>query len=150
MAYDQFDQIFDNTYNKSFPIKTKIITTKGMQKPWVTEALINKIKERDKLHKLAGQKIINRKVYTDFRNQLTNEFRQAKTKYFQEQFERNSNNIKKTWEVINSVIRTKKAYPKVSLTDDDDNDITDSEIPNRYIDYYTNIASQLTYNIPNR
>ena len=95
LAYDQFDQIFDNTYNKSFPIKTKIITTKGMQKPWVTEALINKIKERDQLHKLAGQKIINRKVYTDFRNQLTNEFRQAKTKYFQEQFERNSNNIKK-------------------------------------------------------
>ena len=66
-----------------------------MQKPWVTEALINKIKERDKLHKLASKKRISRKVFTDFRNQLTTEFRQAKTKYFEEQFERNSNNIKK-------------------------------------------------------
>jgi len=37
---------------------------------------------------------------------------------------------------------------EVSLTDDEDNDIIDSEIPNRYIDYYTNIVSQLTSNIP--
>ena len=148
LAFDQFHQLFDDTYNKSFPIKTKTITTKGMQKPWVTETLINKIKERDKLHKLASKKKISRTVYTVFRNKLSNEFRQAKTKYFEEQFERNANNVKKTWEVINSVIRTKKAQPKISLTDDDNNDILDSEIPNKYIDYYTNIASQLTSNIP--
>ena len=55
-----------------------------MQKPWVTETLINKIKERDKLHKLASKKKISRTVYTVFRNKLSNEFRQAKIKYFED------------------------------------------------------------------
>ena len=147
-AFDQFDNILSDSYNKAFPIKTKTITEKNIQKPWVTETLINKTKERDKLHKLAGKSETNWKKYTDFRNRLTTEFRQAKAKYFEEQFERNANNVKKTWEVINSAIRSKRTFSKISLTDDDNNEITESLIPNKCIDYYTNIASQLTSNIP--
>ena len=147
-AFDQFYHIFNDSYSKSFPIKTKTITAKRLQKPWVTDTLISKTKERDRLHKLASKKIIDRVVYTEFRNKLTKEFRQAKTKYFEEQFKRNANNVKKTWEIINSAIRSKKVYSKISLTDDDNNEITEGEIPNKYIDYYTNIASQLTSNIP--
>ena len=123
------------------------ITEKRIQKPWVTDTLISKTKERDRLHKLASKKKIDRVVYTEFRNKLTKEFRQAKTKHFEEQFERNANNVKKTWEIINSAIRSKKVYSKISLTDDDNNEITEGEIPNKYIDYYTSIASQLTSNI---
>ena len=147
-AFDQFDQIFEDTYNKSFPIKTKTITAKRMQKPWVTEALIDKVDERERLHTLQKKKIISRAVFTDYKNKLTNEFRKAKSKYYKDQFEKNSNNVKKTWEVINSVIRSKKTHSKISLTDDDNNDIIDSEIPNKYIDYYTSIANKLTSNIP--
>ena len=147
-AFDQFDQIFEDTYNKSFPIKTKTITTKRLQKPWVTDALIDKVNERERLHTLQKKKIISRAVFTDYKNKLTNEFRKAKSKYYKDQFERNSCNVKKTWEVINSAIRSKRTFSKISLTDDDNNDIAESEIPNKCIDYYTNIASQLTSNIP--
>ena len=36
-AYEQFCKIFQDFYNKSFPIKTKTVTLKDLQKPWVTE-----------------------------------------------------------------------------------------------------------------
>ena len=49
----------------------------------------------DNLNKLANKKKINRNIYTEFRNQLTKELRQAKTKYFAYQFEMNANDTKK-------------------------------------------------------
>ena len=45
-AYDQFYNIFQDAYDKSFPIKTKSITIKDIKKPWVNETLISKIKRR--------------------------------------------------------------------------------------------------------
>ena len=113
----------------------------------MTETLISKIKRRDNLNKLANKKKIVRTVYTEFRNNLTTELRQAKTNYYENQFEMNENNTKKTWEVINSVIKSKKEYPKVKLTDEEENYIVETEIPNKFINYFTNIASKLSSEI---
>ena len=55
-AFIQFYDIFQKSYDKSFPIKSKIIKEKDIQKPWVTEYFINKIKKRDSLHKLLSKK----------------------------------------------------------------------------------------------
>ena len=111
-AYEQFYKIFQDSYNKSFPIKTKTVTLKDLQKPWVTETHLSQINKRDNLKKLFKKKKINKRVFTEFRNKLRNDLRQAKRIYFEEQFENSSNNIKKTWEVINSIIRKKRYIPK--------------------------------------
>ncbi|CAL4059458.1 unnamed protein product [Meganyctiphanes norvegica] len=92
-AYTQFYNIFDYSYNKSFPIKTKTITNKYSQKPWINEELINGLKRCDQLKKAANKKKNYRKEYTNFRNELTTKFRQAKTKYFKYKFEEHSKNI---------------------------------------------------------
>ena len=42
-----------------------------------------------------NKKKIDRKVYTNYRNELTTKFKQAKSKYFQDKFEEHSKNIKK-------------------------------------------------------
>ena len=102
----QFFDTFESSYDKSFPIKTKIVSKKDEQKPWVNDSLIEKIKIRDKLAKLSSKNKISRKQYTDYRNSLTTELRQAKATYYENQLETHSNNIKKTWEVINSLIKT--------------------------------------------
>ena len=120
-----------------------------MQKPWVTETHLSRIRKRDHLKKLARKKKINKSVFTEFRNKLTKDLRQAKSRYFEEQLERSANNIKKTWEVINSIIRTKKAYPKVTLNDEDGNEQDESQVANQFINYFTSIAEQLSSEIPN-
>ena len=83
LAFEQFINIFQNLYDNAFPIKTKIMTPLDMQKPWVNDTLIRKIKIRDNLNNLARRKKIDRKVYTVFRNKVTSELKLAKTKYFE-------------------------------------------------------------------
>ena len=46
------------------------------------------------------------------------------------------------------MIRSKKVYTKVSLEDDDENEINESEIPSKFVNYFTSIASKLTAEIP--
>ena len=118
------------------------------KKPWVTEILINRMKIRDELHKLANKNRIDRKIFTVFRNRITSQLRQAKTKYYEEQFKTNINNIKKTWDLINSVIKSKKNQSKVSLSDDNGYYLDESTIPSKFVEHYTTIASQLTSKIP--
>ena len=43
-AYNQFSNIFDTSYNASFPIKTKMLSQKDIQKPWINDTLIGMIK----------------------------------------------------------------------------------------------------------
>lgn len=52
------------------------------------------------------------------------------------------------WEDINSVIRSKKVYSKETLTDDEKKDIDESELPSKFINYFTSNARQLTSEIP--
>ena len=91
---------------------------------------------------------ISKTEYSNYRNKLTIELREAKTKYFKKQFEMNSNNIKKTWETINSIIKSKKVHSKTFLVDDDNIDIEENDIPNKFISYYSNIPLNLISNIP--
>ena len=63
------------------------------------------------------------------------------------EFEDNKNNTKKTWSVINSVLKSKSKV-KVSISDESGNQVKDSEVPGNFIDYFTTIADKLTSQIP--
>ena len=52
-AFTKFLCIFQNSYEKSFPVKTKIISQKDESHSWITESHLKDMKERDKLCKLA-------------------------------------------------------------------------------------------------
>ena len=63
------------------------------------------MKIRDNLSKLAKRNLIDKKIYTDFRNSLTNQIRNTKAEYFSNKFRENEGNIKETWRTINSTIK---------------------------------------------
>ena len=98
--YSNFNQAFNTLYDKYFPILTKTVTHKDEVKPWINDILINQMKIRDKLYKLAIRNRIDFKIYKDFRNLLTNHIRKAKAKYYEDEFKKTSSNIKKTWSTI--------------------------------------------------
>ena len=148
LAYAKFYNIFSNCYEKSFPIKTKTITQKGKSYPWISDSHLNDMKERDKLCKLSKKNKIAKSIYTDFRNDLKNRLRFAKKEYFSNLFELYKNNIKKTWGVINGFIRSKVFNKKVLITNENGNNYEESEIPSKFIEYYTSIADELTAKIP--
>ena len=147
-AYEQFFSIFQSIYDISFPIKTKIITEKDLKKPWIHDTLIKRMKIRENLNKLYKKRRISRKIFTAFRNKVTTELRIAKAKYFEVQFEAHKNNIRKTWEVVNSVIKSKRVKSKISLTDEDGNYHEEHTIPSKFIEHFSSIPNQLASKIP--
>ena len=77
-SFSKFNDNFNMLYDKHFPIKTKITNHKDIKKPWVNESLKKCIKIRDKLGKLARNKLINPDIFKRFRNQLVYKQRKAK------------------------------------------------------------------------
>ena len=147
--YSNFNDIFNNLYNKYFPILTKTVTHKDETKPWINDILVNQMKIRDKLHKLATRKRIDIQIYKDFRNVLKSHIRKAKAKYYDDEFKKTSLNIKKTWKTINSVIRKNKHKSTIDIMDEDGHKVQDSDVPTKFVDYFTNIATNLTEQLPN-
>ena len=114
-------------YDKYFPIVSKFITTKALLNPWITASLVNRIKIKDNLNKLSINGRIDRIVYTRFRNKVTSLIRQAKAKYFDQEFAKCRSNIRKTWKIINDTIRRKAKENYISLSVNDEI-IEDSKI----------------------
>ena len=104
-AFTKFHILIDELYNKYFPLKTRILSKKAQLKPWVSQVLVNRIKIRDKLFKLSNKGRIDRNIYTQFRNLLTMQIRNAKASYFNDQFDKCKNDIRQTWKIINSNTR---------------------------------------------
>ena len=141
-AFTHFLNIFDSLYDKHFPIVTKLVKEKSLLKPWVTEILIQRIKIRDKLAKKYNKGKISRDIYTRFRNKLTSQLRTAKSNYYKSEFSKFHGNGKKTWAIINSNLR-KKIRPSTVNLKENDNIVNSEAVPNKFIEYFSNIASQL-------
>ena len=146
-AYTRFHKLIDELYNKYFPIKTKQLSKKSQFKPWINEILINRIKIRDKLGKLSNKGRIDRNIYTRFRNILTQQIRDTKATYFNNQFDSCKNNIRKTWKVINNTTKKQKLSKQTTICEND-NVIKTEDVPNKFINYFSNIAQTLVSEIP--
>ena len=148
IAFETFIIKFQELYNKYFPIKSKIVSRKSLLKPWVTPSLVKRLKIRDNLGNLASKGRINRRTYTDFRNKVTKQLRELKATYYNGEFESSKGSIKSTWDIINSCIKKKKLYQKVSLCDNE-SPVKDEDIPDKFIDYLSNIPEKLASELPN-
>ena len=119
---------------------------KSLLKTWVTETLANRIKIKDKLAKLYNKGRLSKEIYTGFRNILNTQLRKAKANYFHSEFTKYQGNTKKTWEIINSNIKKSFRDKTINLKEDE-NTIQLDAVPNKFIDYFSNIASQLVSEI---
>ena len=77
IAFDKFFELLNNLYNKYFPIKTKTVSIKSLRHPWVTDTLVRRIKIRERMSRSASRGQIDRQVFTDFRNSVTKQLREA-------------------------------------------------------------------------
>ena len=145
-AFTNFFEIFNSLYDKYFPVITKIVKEKSLLKPWVSESLVQRIKIRDNLGRKYNKGKIDRDTFTRFRNKLTSQLRTAKSNYYKSEFAKYHGNGKKTWAIINSNIR-KKIRPNVVKLKVNEDILNTEEVPNKFIDYFSNIASQLASDV---
>ena len=111
--YNVLQNIITSCLNKHFPVTTvRFNKYKHKHSTWITNGIIRSIKFKDKLYKLTKTTSTNSHLYNVYKqnlrvykNILKNVIKQAKYKYYENQFKKTANDVKKTWKVINSVIK---------------------------------------------
>ena len=146
-AFGIFHARFQTLYDKYFPIKYKTLTTKSLLKPWVTNALVNKIKIKDNLCIFAKKGKVEKKVYKDFRNILNKQLKNAKALYHYKKFHDNNGNIKKTWEIININIKKRTNNRNIELFENQIK-IHNSHVPNKFINFFSTTAEKSVLEMP--
>jgi len=68
--------------------------------------------------------------YKTLRNKVTLEIRNAKVKYYKNNFEKSAGNSKKTWKIINHILSSKPKPSNVDMINANDEEITDKNINN--------------------
>ena len=125
---------------------------KRIIKPWITQALLISIRQRDKLRKLVAKNPNNPNLLNNFkayRNLLTKLTNKAKTSYFKQKFEQHKNNSKKTWELIRKASNENFSNNLIScITNDDGTELSEEKaIANKFNDYFSTVGNVLEANI---
>ena len=149
-AFNGFHTAFLEIYEKSFPYRKKPTNYKG-RKPWLSLALRNSIKHKNKLYVryLRNPTQENIEIYKVYKRNLQRLLRLSERKYYEEFIHDNKNNVKKLWGIIKQVINKGKNSSKSVNFNVGGKVINDSyEISNGFNKYFANIAKDLARKIP--
>ena len=110
-AYENFIVEVQKLYEVHFPYK-KITCKKNNKKPWMTKGLIKCCRRKNNLYKsfVTNKSIERERKYKQYKNKLTDIIRQSKKQYYNDILNKNSNNTKATWKILNDIINKKKVY----------------------------------------
>ena len=113
-------------------------------KPWINSKIQKMMRIRNRvLQKWKKQQTDdNLKLYKKFRNRVSNELKESKARYFHNYFSTNSNNMKKLWSGIKSIIPHKSSTSSVvnKLKDKDGNVTSDPcKVTNIFNDFFVTI-----------
>ena len=141
---DEFDP-YRKLTKKEFKLKSK---------PWISNEILTKIHERDKLlYKYSNAKDLNRKInllkdYKILRYAITRMKGDAKSKYYKEYFEMHKDKTASIWIGIRSLVKLKSSSKKdISIIDDKGVIISDQEkICNQFNNFFVNIGLNIDKN----
>lgn len=116
-SYDIFLRKVKQCYDNAFPLRF-VKKYKKSRKPWVTQELYKKMKARDRLYhkfiQLKDLSLLNK--YKKLRNKLNSELRKARISYHTNKFAAISNNPRKIWCSMRSLIGESNAKIPSTLT----------------------------------
>ena len=155
-SFDRFDQKINEILDKHVPLKKLSKKELKLQaKPWITQGILNSIKQRDKLlRKYINATEINHKEelhkeYKSLRNKIVAILRNSKKLYYQNYFQENAKDIRKTWSGIKNIINIRtiiKTQPTSMLIEKEF--VTDpTKIAEGFNSYFSTIAENLQQKI---
>ena len=140
----------NSLYRRHFPLKTKFISVKRLEKPWLTNGLLQSIKTKSRYFKLHKLGLISNETNTRYKNMLTSVLRKAKNNYFKNLFVSNKNDVKKTWNLINKLLSNKnnkrKCIKSLIVNENETNDC--DVMANEFNTFFSTVARNLDQQIP--
>ena len=146
-SFENYMNFFLKLYDKHFPQKQFTFKEKH-NKPYITQAIQQSIKHRNKLQKLyAKWPITYGKIFKDYRNTLTSTIRAAKENYIKSKLQNNTGNLKKTWDIINFLMGKFNTRPPDQMSFQGNILNDHKEIAESFNEYFSNVANNLARNI---
>ena len=148
-AYSKFHEVISTNYNACFPYR-KISKKYYKNKPWLSTALKESIKIKNKLYVKSKRSSGSENVsfYKKYRNKLNQLIQSAERKHFHDVLFEHKSNLKKSWQVIKTVINKRKYTPvntKFKVNGATTND--GSVIANKFNTYFVNVGTVLANSI---
>ena len=142
---DKLYQIF----NSCFPLMTKYITLKRLNRPWLTSAILKSIDTKHKLYKRVKQNTFNEQEYITYKNRLKQLIRLSKKQYYSSKFNQCKNNVKQTWKLINTAIRPGRKNDNLTKIIHEGTEISnEKQIANIFNNHFSSIGLELKNAIP--
>ena len=129
--------------------------TSFTSKPWITTAIANSIKSKNKIYKKfckeknPQQREIYGKQFKTYRNHLTTLLRITKDEYYKTHFQENKKDLKTVWKTIKEIInvKTKNDVPINSLLIGETITTNAKLIANHFNTFFTSVAAKLNEKI---
>ena len=144
-----FLDTLNTTYQDSFPLKTKHISSKHFKNPWYNSHVKDLSNRRMEYYNLYKNGLVNHNQYATYRNKITSLIRKAKVNYYNRIFTKNMGNIKTCWKLINKICKDTHSREIKKLVHNGASIENPADIAELFNSYFTNIASNLASNLPN-
>lgn len=149
-AYGNCLDTFLAIYDRSCPVKQSKGKANCQDGPWIIRGLSNACKKKNTLYKkcIKNRTKENEMKYKKYKNKLTDIIRKCKKDYYNNVLEKNKNNIRGTWKILNSIIRKKN--PSMSFSDYfivDDKAIKDEAVVEGFNNFFVNVGPKLAKEI---
>ena len=140
----------NNIYCKNFPVRTKFISKKRLNKPWFNQEILYLTKVKSHYFKLFKNYQISASDNNAMKNRVKLAIRKAKREYLERRFGQYRSDVRKTWCMIRDllgVVRNKDIIKNIFFNNVE---YTDGfEIAQLFNNYFTNVANELEAQIPN-
>jgi exonuclease III len=156
-GYKLFSNHLQEVINTEAPFKTITLSPKSIkQEPWITKGIIKSSNMLNKLYRKKLSKPINNNAvnkYTQYRNMFNKIKRIAKKTYYNEQINLYQGDIRKTWQMLNTIIS--KQNDKSNIPNQitvNSNKLSDPiEIADAFLKHFSSIgcklANKINYNL---
>ena len=114
IKFNSVNQCIQEAYESCFPLRTDMVSSKVLQKPWMTTAIRNPIRKKNQLIINLLNKKNTKEKNGDYKNILNETIRVAKRGYFLSYSDMNMINIRKSWEGFNTLVG-KRSYQNKSI-----------------------------------
>ena len=138
----------EQSYNKCFPIKTKKVGKKRLCSPWLTYSIIKSIRIKHFKYKQLKEGILDDATYKLYSKILKKVISHSKKQYSRDSFSKLKSNLKKTWQLINSTINSKKDCDRSITLSNDGGNIGTEDVPNIFNEHFCRVGRDLKNAIP--
>ena len=152
LAYTEFWNTFSSLFDLYLPV-TRIKLNRNIHKinDFMTRGLLISRKRKNELHKsyLIEPTPLKRDIYVNYRNTYNSLIRLSKKHYFEANLAKNKKNPKKTWEIYNEAVNSKKNSVSIKEIFNGDKIIKgEMEIANEFNNYCSKVGEKISKSIP--